>query len=280
VLKGIDPAQRILNFPSDKLNNKVPGEIIPAVIGNRMAMNAGLSEGDELTIRWRDANGTYDAADIRIVHIFSTVVNTIDAGKIWIPIHKLQQMMRAPNEATIVTVAKNLQTIPAGSPDWIFRDHQYLMKDIKDFAAQKQQRSIIAYIILIGMALLAIFDTQVLSIFRRKKEMGTLMALGMTRGAVIRLFTLEGSLNGLIALILGSIYGIPLLTYTAVEGMSMPGMSQQMFSIGAKLYPQYGIPMYIGTSFLLFLAVVVVSFLPTRKIAKLKPTDALRGKTV
>ncbi len=46
------------------------------------------------------------------------------------------------------------------------------------------------YVLLMGM-LLAIFDTQVLAAFRRRREMGTLMALGMLRSQIIGLFTLE-----------------------------------------------------------------------------------------
>ncbi len=50
--------------------------------------------------------------------------------------------------------------------------------------------SLIMYVLLMGM-LLAIFDTQVLAAFRRRREMGTLMALGMLRSQIIGLFTLE-----------------------------------------------------------------------------------------
>jgi len=64
------------------------------------------------------------------------------------------------------------------------------------------------------MALLAVFDTQVLAIFRRRKEMGTLMALGMTRWDIISLFTLEGSLLGILA------FCSRIIIWTAPNGIS------------------------------------------------------------
>jgi ABC-type lipoprotein release transport system permease subunit len=135
------------------------------------------------------------------------------------------------------------------------------------------------YVLLLGMALLAVFDTQVLAIFRRRKEMGTLMALGMTRWNIIGLFTIEGSLLGILAFIMGSIYGIPFMAYLAKRGFGLPSMIEGVGSaIPSILYPQYGARLYLITTIILFLSVIIVSYLPTRTITKLKPTDALRGK--
>ena len=55
--------------------------------------------------------------------------------------------------------------------------------------------------ILLMLAMLAVFDTQVLSIFRRQKEIGTYIALGMTRKQVVTLFTLEGAMHAVLAAI-------------------------------------------------------------------------------
>ena len=65
-------------------------------------------------------------------------------------------------------------------------------RDIQELIADKTVGASILYAILLFLAMLAIFNTQVLSIFRRRHEMGTMMALGFTRGKVIGLFTLEG----------------------------------------------------------------------------------------
>jgi len=137
----------------------------------------------------------------------------------------------------------------------------------------------IVYIILLFLAMLAIFDTQVLSIFRRRKEMGTMMAMGMTRGRVIQLFTTEGALHGVLAAVLAALYGLPLLTYFAKIGWTLPSNTDSYgFAIGETLFPSFSAVLVLGTTILVLLVTTIVSFLPTRKIAKLKPTDALRGK--
>jgi len=106
--------------------------------------------------------------------------------------------------------------------------------------------------LLLGMALLAVFDTQVLSIFRRRKEIGTLMALGMTKWSVIFLFTFEGCLVGLLSFIAGSIYGFPILTYLAKNGLVLPRMIERsQFAALLTLYPKYGLKLYVVTGLVL-----------------------------
>jgi putative ABC transport system permease protein len=77
LLKGIDPSQRVLSLPAAVLIGM--GAEAPALIGNRMARDTGLKVGDVATVRWRDARGTFDAEDIRIVRIMSTTVQTVDS---------------------------------------------------------------------------------------------------------------------------------------------------------------------------------------------------------
>ena len=279
LLKGIDPDQKIVNLPASILKEESDTNAIPGLIGSRMAKSSGLQEGDYVSLRWRNIKGTFDAGDIKIVRVIDINAPLIDKDQIWIPLEKLRKMMQAPGQATIITLNKDINRISTFSRDWIFKDNNYLLRDLNENINRKKIYSTFMYFILLGMALLAVFDTQVLSIFKRRKEMGTLMALGMTKRKVIILFALEGCLTGILAFITGSLYGYPVLSYLAKGGILLPRMIQQsQFAIGLTLYPKYGLRLYIVTSLILFISVIIVSFLPTHKITKLKPTDALKGK--
>ena len=277
LLKGIDPGQKLLTIPSSVL--KAGDHEIPALIGSRMAETSGLKKGDVVTVRWRDARGTFDAKDLQIVEVMTTKVQAIDSGQIWLPLQALQAMAAMPAEATIVVTAKDSR-IPPAVPGWTFRGLDYLLKDIKDLVRGKSIGASILYALLLFLAMLAIFNTQLLSIWRRRKEIGTMMAMGLTRWRVVGLFTIEGALSGVLAALIGAIYGIPLLVYTAAKGFGFGKgqMDKFGFAIGDRLYPTYSAALVIGTTLLVFLAATIVSFIPTRKIARLKPTDALKGK--
>ena len=288
-VKGIDPGQTAVNLPSSVLAAPLAGDEIPVLIGERMAKMTGLAKGDTFTLQWRDARGTFDARDATVVEIMKTSVQTIDSGQIWVPLARLRDMTGMAGEATFAVLAQDLAAPsalrPAALPSaaeaggWILRTQDDFLADIRAMVESKTAGSSILYAIFLALAMLAIFDTQVLSIFHRRREMGTLMALGFTRTKVIGLFTLEGMLNGVLAGLVAAVYGIPLLTWMARTGWALPGNTDSYgFAIGERLFPSYSLALVAGTTLLVLLTTTVVSFLPTRRIAKLKPTDALRGR--
>lgn len=277
LLKGIDPGQRVLTLPTKHL---VPSDSeIPALIGSRAARMFGLEEGDAVTVRWRDVQGTFDAADVVVAGVFRSTVQTVDAGQIWLPLEELRRMTGATGHATLVVTEKGYA--PAGSEaGWVFRDIEFLLRDIREFIQMKTIGTSIFYVLLMSLAMLAVFNTQVLSIWRRRREIGTMIALGMTRSRVIALFTLEGSMLSFLAMLVGAVYGIPLLALFAAQGWKLPADQADSFGLafGNTLYPIYSAGIIVATAILVFVMTTVVSFLPTRRIVKLKPTEAIKGK--
>jgi len=278
LVKGIDPGQTVLNIPTAFLAAPPDSTEIPVLIGSRMAKTTGLQKGATFTLQWRDARGTFDALDATVAEVFSTSVQTVDSGQIWVPLARLREMTGLGGEATFVVLAPGTPVPQAG--DWVLRSRDDFLADLRALVKTKTVGSTIVYVIFLALAMLAIFDTQVLSIFRRRREMGTLMALGFTRGKVIGLFTLEGMLNGVLGALMAAVYGIPLLSWIARTGWAMPAVTDSYgLAIGERLFPSYGLGLVCGTTLLVLLTTTVVSFLPTRRIARLKPTDALRGRT-
>lgn len=299
LLKGIDPKQTILKLPVQLLDSAISAgdkSIIPAIIGDRMAISAKLKTGDQLLVRWRDANGTFDAKEVKIVGVFKTNVPSVDFSQVWIPIEELRTMLALPDEATYIVLGeefikmhnaeqtgdRSLSLLPASGKlykGWKYEDEAALMKEIDDIIAAKRAGSMVISILLLCIALLAIFDTQILSIFRRQKEIGTYIALGMTRLKVMTIFTIEGTIHSVLAIALGTVWGMPLLKWIQYNGIPMPkGTDQAGIAIADKIIPLYSAGMIMSTVILVVLSSLIVSYLPARKISKMKPTDALRGK--
>jgi len=279
IMKGIDPNQNILNMPTKILGESMDVNI-PVLIGKGMANIIKLDVGDAFTIRWLDSGGTYDADEGTIVKIMDTENFKLDMGHIWIPIEKAQRMLVMENEVTYVAYEKGLEKIHSPG-DWIHRDVDYLIQDIEAAIEADKPGNQIMFAILLSLSAMGIFNAQVLSIFKRGKEIGTLMALGMTRSKVVRLFTIEGGINAVLASALTAFpFGI-IFWWTAKHGIPMPMDYTEMgFMIAKQLIPIYSLGLIITTTILVFTIVIIVSYLPSRRIAKMKPTDALRGKNV
>ena len=279
LIKGIYPEQKTLGINTQALSRSDID--LPILIGPIMASKNDLKPGDILSLRWRDVNGTFDAADGEIVGIMDTLVPSIDAGQIWVDLNTLRKMTALDNQATLVVVDQafsRAETMPV-APGWHFNGHNVLLEDLRNLVASKRIGGSVIYVILLFLAVLAIFDSQILSIFRRRKEIGTLMALGMVRSRVVALFTLEGALHGVLAAILAAIYGIPLLVWSARVGIPIPGSAEEFgFALASRMFPVYTAGLLIGTLSLIMLTVTVVSYLPSRQISHMSPTEALKGK--
>jgi len=279
IMKGITPEQNIVNMPTQMLAGHEE-VTIPVLIGRSMAKDARLEVGDAFTIRWLDADRTYDADEGTVVHIMSTENFKLDMGHIWIPLEKAQTMLAMEGEATYVTYAEGL-SIVENKGNWIPRDVKYLIRDMEALIEADEPNAAIMYVILLCFAGMGIFNAQVLSIFRRGKEIGTLMALGMTRARVVGLFTLEGGLNALLAAILTIILFGPVLWYFGVNGIWL-GVDYSDGAMGLivekYLIPVYSVGLVVTTTIVVSIIVLIVSYMPSRRIARMKPTDALRGK--
>ncbi len=275
VLKGIDRNQKILKLPTQLFIEDTSD--IPAIIGKRMATTTRLKKGDHVLVRWRDKNGTFDAREIVVAGIFDSNVPTVDNGQFWIPLDRLQEMTGMTDEATLLVSRAPLKAETIDS--WVYKDEKFLLKEFNEIIQQKKGSSKIIYGLLLAIALLAIFDTQVLSIFRRQKEIGTYIALGMTRSEVVKIFTVEGSAHSLLALALGALYGIPFLAYLQKNGIPIPKSADDAgIAISESIIPLYSVGMILSTILLVVISSTVVSYFPARRIAKMKPTDALKGK--
>ncbi len=275
LLKGVDPGQQVVDLPTGLMAGKQEG--IPVMLGARMSQGTGLREGDTFTLQWRDRHGTFDAREAHVVAIFRTQVQSVDRGQLWLPLSVLQQMTEMPHEATLVTMAPEVG-VPADT-GWVFQDLDDLLADIRNLVRSKMIGSMFVYAILLFLVMLAIFDTRVFAIFKRQREIGTLVAMGMTRVQVARLFTLEGILNAFLALLLAALYGWPLLGWFARTGWHLPETTDAYgYALGDVLYPRFGVDVMVGTSLVILLLAALVSYLPTRRITRVVATDALRGR--
>jgi ABC-type antimicrobial peptide transport system permease subunit len=187
-------------------------------------------------------------------------------------------MTMMQNEATLLTFGDPEKERPAVQ-GWVHKPKEELTASVDQLIKTKTVGQSVFYTILLLLAMLAIFDTQVLSIFRRQKEIGTYIALGYTRREVVGLFTVEGAMHSILAALVSAVYGIPFLAWQAKVGWTIPmDASEFGMAMAQTLYPVYSAGLVVSTVLIVVLVTTVVSYWPSRKIAKMNPTEALRGR--
>lgn len=275
LMKGIRPNQKLLELPTAVLDTNISE--IPVIIGAFQAKQSKLKINDVLTLQWRDKYGTFEASEIRVVGIFKTTIPDVDYGQFWLPYDRMVEMLVRPKSANLFIKSKEIEKMSV--PGWSFKSVEELTASTVLLVKTKSVGSSVMYLIFLLLAMLAIFDTQTMSIFRRQREIGTMIALGMTQKEVVRFFTLEGTFYAVLAVALGTVWGMPLFWYMSVKGVSF-GMSAADFGVPMAdvMYSSITPSLVINTVLFIVIVTAIVSYLPARKIAKLNPTDAIRGK--
>lgn len=277
-IRGVSMDQSLLSLPLDNL--KKYGEkiedAIPVVVGVKMARKAHLSKGDILTLKWRDKSGAVDARDVLIVDVGDMVNPRVDDGVVWLRLDHLRSMTDRKGEVSWVAVRSYLGPIEG----FEFQSVEILMADLLALLRQDRMNSKILWSILMILVCTSVFNTQILNIFKRQKEIGTLMALGMDSDRIVRIFTLEGALAAIWALVVAGLLGVPFFIWFQGIGFDVSHLSEASFPIRETIYPDYQPLEILYSLAIVFVLVVVAAWFPVRKITRLDPTLALRGRAI
>lgn len=277
-LRGINIDQSLLDLPLHTLKNEPAeiGETIPVVLGKQMAKKARLTVGDMVVLKWRDKFGAVDALDVRVMDVAPMINPRVDQGVVWMRLDHLRQITQRTGEVTWVAVKQPVGPV-AG---FEFQTVEDLMADLLTLLKHDRRNTRILWFFLIVLAGISVFNTQILNIFKRQKEIGTLMALGMTSKKIIRLFSLEGILMALLAIVAAAVLGVPFFIWFQGVGFDISHLSETGFPVREKIFLDIKIAEVIYSTLVTVGVMILMSWIPVRKVARLEPTQALRGRAI
>ena len=280
-LRGIEPDQEVLSLPTKKLAQENVNGVIPVLLGKRMVDVLNLKKNDSFVIKWRDGKGVFDGADFKPCCLMDTVNPRVDTNTIWLSRDRLQRMLLAQGKASCVVVKeeKTLSTLrDMQEPQWRRRTVGQLTAWVHQLVRDKEKGGRVIFSLLIFLACVGIFNSQTLAVFKRRKEIGMLMALGLKRRQVIALFTYEGVLTSFLALFIALILGAPLLYWTSTTGLLMDHIKGSGAPIPERLRTHFSPELVIVTVAIILFITTFVSWYPTSKISKMSPVKALTGR--
>lgn len=277
-LRGMEMNQTLLDLPLNKLESwQAPvDDVIPIIIGKQMAGKSHLHIGDGVVLRWRDRFGAVDALDAQVVDVVPLINPRIDEGVVWMRLDHLRQITQRAGEVTWVGV-KEFQGAVVGTE---FQVPEILLKDILNLIEQDRKYAVIIWVILIFLAGISVFNTQFLNIFKRQREIGTLMAFGMSPNRVVRLFTLEGSLAALAAVVVALILGTIIFAWFQSVGLDVSHLAESQIPIRENIFLKIKPVEVILSVVIIVVIMILVAWVPVRRISRVNPTQALRGRAI
>ncbi len=277
------------------LEGRLPGQGTREVaISSGLASTSGLTVGDKFTFMTQTAargtNGS-TATVVGIVHVDDVDFNGNTFFMDWstlgtilrMPGGALELLVRiSPKvdlDATVQAISSSLaplypdmsiETVP-----WTEVNILYQLFQIMDL----MYLYIGLFFFLIASTV--IFNTTMMSILERKREIGTLVSLGYGPRKVMRLFLTESAMISFLASSLGAVVGavgVAIMHRYGFDMNAMGGSSISGMNLSNYVYPSLPLSMYlvivaVGTC-TAFLACII----PARKVLKIEPAEALRAE--
>lgn len=127
--------------------------------------------------------------------------------------------------------------------------------------------------ILLGMVLLGIVNTLVMSVLERTREIGALLAMGMRRRQIQALFVCEGLVLGLVGAGLGALLGALIVFQMDASGLRLaaPGSS-----FAPEIHPFVSHGNIATTVGMAVVGAGLAALWAARRVARLRPVEALQ----
>jgi putative ABC transport system permease protein len=287
IADGIDPAREGELSKSVEIvsgEGLTPEDPMGIILGEGLATNLGAKLNDNVVLLVNTQSGGINAIEGRVRGLFRSTSKTYDDTALRLTIGSARKLTRISGatswvvlvdrtEATDTYLAQLKQDTDAEHLELVpwYKLSDFYNKTVTLFSQQVGVVKVLTGLIIV----LSISNTLMMAVMERTGEIGTTMALGLTRGAIIRMFLLEGLVLGVIgglvgvtgSMLLGGIIGLS-------GGIPMPpppGMTQG-FSAYISITPE----MSLDGLILAVLTTLAASIFPAWKASRMSIVDALR----
>ena len=259
----------------------------PILLGRDLAGSLGVGVGDVVSLtspqgRLSPIGMIPRVAKLRVAGLVRTGLFEFDSAWAYVPFATAQGLL-GPN-ATAALVEVRLADIYGVRPvaDAIlkrlgpgFVTNDWIQMNQSLFSALWLEKMAIGVTIglIVMVAALNIVATLILMVMEKHKDIGTLVSMGASRGAVIRIFMLQGTLIGALGTLTGAVLGWSLCRILDhYKLIRVPVDVYQVSYVPFTLLPSDAAVVIVGA----ILTCVLATVYPALGAARVDPAEALR----
>ena len=262
------------------------------VVGKKLAEKLNLKLRSKVVIAFQNVNGDITSLLFRIEGVFKSGNGMFDDYNVFVKnssifsnIPDLNSYHEIPvltinggvttnsvNESLRLDLQKINNTLDVKSWDEIAVELAYANQMLSSFLY------IFMLIVLSGLSF-GIINTMLMAILERKKEIGMLMSIGMTKIYIFLMISFETVFLSLVAIPFGLLITYITVDYFSVSGidLSVVGSGLENFGVGTILYLKLPIKYYINLSLLVILISSISSIFPAIRALKINPAEATKS---
>jgi putative ABC transport system permease protein len=285
--EGMDPErEKELNVTTKIIagEDMSTGDPTGIILGKGLAASLGVKVGEKIVLLSGTGSGGLNGIEGHVRGVFITITKAYDDAVLRVPLPMARKLLKVSGSHVWAVLlhdtdttravaaalrpqlaAENLQVVP-----W-FELADFYNKTIALFAKQVAVMKINIAVIIV----LCISNTLMMSVMERTGEIGTSMALGLTRRNILQQFIFEGMVIGVIGCLSGLILGWLLAHFISFIGIPLPappGSNQEGFDAQIMLTPG----LVFDAVVLAIATTILAAIYPAFKGSRMIIVDALR----
>jgi lipoprotein-releasing system permease protein len=277
---GADPLKEepLLKVQSDMIYGNYSDLVFRkrgAVLGIKLAEELEVEPGEQFTLARQNKSMT-----LEVVGLIRTG-SASDQTLVYLPLDTAQELLDEPDVVSQVGVRlSDINSAPSIASDlnskFRYKSESWQEQNSDTLQVLDTQKVVlyVFYGLIFLIAGFGVANTMIMTVTRRTKEIGILMAMGSTRRSIEKIFLLEGLILGPPAALLGCLLAIATAKIIEAYPISLPSDVYQVSNLTVLLTPQ---------SFLLaVIFALAVNFLagiyPAWKASRLDPVEAIASQ--
>lgn len=257
------------------------------IVGARIAETLGYSVGDTMKVMAQGSDYALHMRKFTIVGIFETDLKSLDDAVFQIPLSDAKRLLRTGSGSQQIIVfiddhteaAEVAAAIDAGLGDESIAVTPWTK--IGDYGSVVEMVSSIYGVIYLAFALLGAFiigNIMMMIVLERRREIGILKSMGMSKWEILVLFVTEGMVLGILGSLAGTAIGVAVSLYFQFYGIDFTRiLSAVNMPMDNVIYCSINTGKLIQAVAVGVLASVLVSISPSLKAARMNPVEAIKS---
>ncbi|MDP6908750.1 MAG: FtsX-like permease family protein [Flavobacteriales bacterium] len=255
----------------------------PVLISKRTAKKFKVKLRSKIVLTLQDVDGEIIAGAFRVVGIYSSENGIFDDTHLYVRQSDLRNMMKIDKGLHEIAVLLNDHDLADQMAIKYQEQHEDLeVKSWLDLTTGMRMMVdmidmylyYIVGIILVAL-LFSILNTMLMAVLERVREIGMLMAVGMTKGKVFMMIMLETVILSTIGGPLGLLISWAFVAHFGANGIDLGGAYDE-YGFSSIVYPYLDGESYLNVAYMVVIMAIIAAIYPAIKALKLKPVEAIR----
>jgi len=259
----------------------------PVLIGKKLAEKLKVRLHSKLVVTLQDSQGHLTSEAFRVCGIFSVGNGMFEEMNVFVlksDLARFVQLDESISHEIVIhlkdhrQLTQNTETLSGEHKDLLVQSWKQMAPEL-GLLNEYGNVYIYFFIVIILLSLgFGIVNTMLMAVMERVKEIGMLMAIGMSKFRVFRMLMLETVLLTLTGGFLGILLGLLVTFATMKHGIDLSFYAKGLEDLGysSLVFPVIEFKMVVMIVLLVLITGIVASVYPARKALKYKPAEAIR----